>query len=551
MKKIFIIIVIGLVLLTKCFAISNFSKYINNNQPKINLYQVLDKYYKKQLDQASQNALNQTAQKYNTSSDTIQNILDWYLSECLKILNKLNIKECNNQDKNVDFECLSKCYNEIKKNFEQKKQSNISSQIINNALIWENNLNDWDPKNWPYDLMVDINNISDILFKKKDNKLTSWWNISMKQEMPNQAESISNIDDILQNLNPMENTSGINQSSENSTNSNNQNNNSNTSWWSTNNQNLTWNLLNTQILENSNFQIWNICSTENNIAIQQNQNTNYNPIQWISQDSSLNSLNENSTTFNVFDGTWAKASLLLPATWVLNLVTNSSGWNDIKNDLAWWKTVCWVDSEKLLSVCLQLIPSWPRWPVWGTTKVKSVEEIITKIDDDLKDIKQSFIIPSEHWDESLGIDFKHIELSKIMAFNIVLTKKPVFQYKRNNISDTHWKPDQWNKKDTQNCPNVPRFLWNIYTNVGRVNCNSQLTDINRYLFTNESNAKFPKWDFSKSYMWTDKSDTTNWQYTVENNFLEFVNITKKAFNNLDQLLYDWWQASSTLVAKSK
>jgi hypothetical protein len=80
MKNYFLVILI-LSLISQTFAIkdlvpSDFSNYMNSTQPKVNLYQTLTKYYEKQLNQADQLALEQTAQSYSTSPDTIQEILD-------------------------------------------------------------------------------------------------------------------------------------------------------------------------------------------------------------------------------------------------------------------------------------------------------------------------------------------------------------------------------------------------------------------------------------------------------------------------------------------
>jgi len=570
MKNYFLVI-LTLTLISQTFAIkdlvpSDFSNYMNSTQPKVNLYQTLTKYYEKQLNQADQLALKETAQNYGTSPDTIQQILDWNLSQCTKILDKLKIKECKSTDKNTIFQCLAKCYDKVKEDFQQYKQTVTSKQIVDNALVGENVLCDWDTKNWPYDLIQDISNISDILFKEwvKD-ELKWWWKISMKQQTLKKAENILNPDNIFQDL-------LTNPTSSNKANKENKSTPNKDSWNISEEQiNTSINTTQTnssspkspqnpQIPQNQDFQIWNICSNSNsntNSWTKIIETNSYNPIQWISQDNPLNPSNPNSTTFNVFDENWEKAQLLWKANSVANLLTNplnwalNQVWQKIKDSLAWWKPVCWADDKKIISVCIQLIPSWPRWPVWWTIRVNSVEDIIKKIDDDLKDIKQSFIIPAWHGDEALDIDFKHIDFAWIMAFNIVLTKKPIFQYKRNNISDIPWKSDQWNEKDTQNCPNIPRFLGNMYTNAGIVNCNSSLTDTNKYLFTNIDNAKTPNWDFSKSYLWTDKTNTIKWQYDVENRIWEFVSLTTKFFWNLDKLLLDWQQASATLAEKSK
>jgi hypothetical protein len=136
-----------------------------------------------------------------------------------------------------------------------------------------------------------------------------------------------------------------------------------------------------------------------------------------------------------------------------------------------------------------------------------------------------------------------------MSFNIVLNKKPVFQYNKNNKNKS-W-TNKWNEKDTQNCSDVPRFLANLYTNVGIVNCSSSKSDINKYLFTNLENAKIPEWEFTKSKLWTNNSTSFDWNQSAQNDIKRFVQLTTKLFSNLDDLLIERHNMSAVIKVKSE
>ncbi len=404
-----------------------------------------------------------------------------------------------------------------------------------------------------------------MLFKKwikKEN--IKYWKINMKPSLLKKSHIPDNIikDYFWPNTNLSSNNQNPNTNQNNQNHQNSKNNNNKDQQNTKNNQNpnSSTNLSNFQkdnlINQNPNFQIWNICSNSNNKNFNNNQkeNTSYSSVTPPKSWSSLNPSNSDSQWFDVFKSNGNQKWALITTSQtglnnLLNPVNNLSNTakQKIKALLEEGKPVCWADNKNILSVCLQLIPSWPRWPVGGTTRVNSVKDIITMIDNVLKDIKQSFIIPAGHWDEALDIDFKHIKFDKIIAFDIVLQKKPVFQYKRNQKE----KLEQENKPDTQNLEDTPRQLANIYTAIGIANANSKYADTQKYLFTNLDNAKLSNWSNGESNLWKKNTNQWDWRQTMIEDLLQFVDLNNKMFKNLYNIINNFYQASQTLVAKSK
>jgi len=552
MKKYFILWVIFSFNLTSWYSsldTSDFSEYINSDQPKVNLYFTLKEYYSNNINIQEQESLKQTAKYFSTTPENIKKIIKWVLRSCEKI-NK-NFFWCEK----LTIECLQKCYIEVNKAYNINLQKKIWEQIIKSSLVWENNLNDWVEDNWPYDLLVDIGKISKILFKEQIKEETaSYGKINMKQVdiAPTVFWKNDNIDDILQQFKTVDDLEDELITQNKPKNVNNTNNQDNTNLYPTETTNKNSNTTSTTtsptpIFPNSNFHIWNVCK----ITDQDNINTNSSS--WNNTTSSsnllsnilwLNSNDPQAQTFNIFDSDNQNQIVLN------NQNSPNQNNEELITALSSWKSMCQWNNGKLLAICVQFIKSWPRWPVWWTTRVNSIQDIIQRISDSLKDAKQSFIVSSSHWDEALDIDYKHIKLDKIMAFNVVLTAKPVFRYKNNFIWE-NWEPDKWNEPDAQNCENIPKYLANLYTAFWIINCNSAKTDINKYLFTNFENVKLPKWDFSEGEIWLDNVNSTDWQKNTENQIWEFINLTTNFFDNLNYLLKDWQLAATTLKVKSE
>ncbi len=553
---------------------TDFFHYINSTAPKLNVYETLTNYYENKFDYIERKSIEETAKQIWTDSKTIENILNWNLTKCINIMSQLKLKnpKCKETNsKNTTFECLVSCYNNVLDIFKVNHKKIASYQIIKDTLIWENNLIDALKNNSPYDLISDIDIIAHILFKKwiKKDLLENWWKVNMIIE---NSDSIPPSEaPIYTDPNSWTNNWKWNWNS-NNWNSNNWNNNN----WNANNWNWltypnnnnknndttqekinkilnkTWDKNQIKkpkkikpIFTNYNFQIWNICKTWN-ILKQKDKDKDL-----IVKDDFLKTKDKDSLFYNIFDDWEKKWAIIWWSKWIANLFSPNHDNNTlIEKKLAWWNVVCAVNKKKLLTTCFKLIPSWPKWPVWWTVKVKSSQKIIRRISDVLRDIKQSFIIPSEHWDESLWIDYKHIEFSKIMSFVIVLTKKPVFKYRKNDKSEID-KTKKWNENDTQNCPSTSRFLANLYTNLKIANCHSEKPDIDKYLFTNRDNDQFSPWEVSNSSIWTDNSDNADWQKNVEKQIKQFVVLTKKMFTDMDDLFDDFRYSSETLKAKSE
>jgi hypothetical protein len=77
----------------------------------------------------------------------------------------------------------------------------------------------------------------------------------------------------------------------------------------------------------------------------------------------------------------------------------------------------------------------------------------------------------------LDIDFKHINLADIFAFNIILSPKPVFNFKKDKKVIK-----QENLPDTE-LENVPRKLAKIYSDLNIVDGFNSQADFKKYLIT--------------------------------------------------------------------
>ncbi len=533
-----------------------------------NIYEKINKSYEKKSNESLDYAIQKTAQKYHTNPDVIKDILWWELNKCLEIKKFSNWKEINIEKARI-------CYNSIITNVEENQGDYLLKDILQNTTKNLDIYANWNLDDSPYDLVTDIGNISKLLFKRNLlSKIKSWWKINMKQEKIKKEKNKNfDIDNVLQKIsNLTNNTSKYLTQNQASNTKNLSNTNTSVSTNSTQNNNSNINTINqvnnqtqnkdneskNKSFQNPNFQIWNICSQKNNnLTNNQNNNTSPNSIYqvksreeikkqfpssfstfvWWEKATFINSSNNNNNNFqNIFN-------------WQNNSNWNNSSKNNLENKLKNWDPLCSVWNNKILAVCIKFIPSWPRWPVWGTIWADSIETEIDKIEDVLKDIRWHWIIPSAHGDEALDIDYKHIKFGDIFSFNIILTKKPVFKY-----ASKDKKVKKTEKEPLSACPNIPWNLSNLYTQIWIKNCSSKQADINKYLLDIsdiKENKQAKSWYMISGKIWLTNTDPYKWINKTENRYADLLELLTKWFNNLDDLLSSWKNASETLKQKSE
>ena len=443
------------------------------------------------------------------------------------------------------------------KEYDDYMKLSLWEESLTMDFEWENVFSDEKEDNAPYDLLIDVENMSEILFKSKLEKI-DFWNINMKQSWMWWwwwGWGSSNwSDNILQDFNlnlPINNwytnsifSSGNSLSWDDSVSSETGDGlEEEWSWW-----NLSWEGEQMPLYSNPDLQLWNTCwckqsSWDNSESW---QNIDSQDLIWLSDDSILSQ----KYWFDVFSWNNWQLWTFISISWFNDLFntwwdSEDKSDSDLAKDLSSWKKVCWSDTDKILSICLQLIPSWPRWSVWWTTFVKSIEDIIIKIDDSLKDIKQSFIIPAWHGDEALDIDFKHVKFADIFAFDIILEKKPIFRQEKNNSTN---EKDR-NKPDTK-CEWVPRKLSKIYASTHVANCFSSEIDKNKYLFSNVGAVQYVKKDLS-GFEKDIYKDSADWQAKVWSHYWELLTLIEKFVDNLNTLIWEWNQTASSLKAKAQ
>ena len=549
------------------FVVSSFiflySYYFSFWENLVNIYKQVNNNYKNETNQSFNYALQKVAKYFNTDPDTMKWILEWNLTLCSKT-NLIKDK------KQIGFDEFNKCYFKIVNKLNEIQSSKIMEDILDKSYkkldMYANNNTD----DSPYDLAKDINNISKLLFKEKLPSLKSRWKINMKQENINSQKNNSyNPDNILQNFEGLTNTKNTSNNLNNSKDLNTKNTQNKNNYQNANNPIKHTNFSNNQtkktskLSENSknnftnpNFQIWNICSNTTNNNQSQNQNNTNNLEQkqffstWWEEYK-----NQFPSDFQTFIWWWEKASFITPKWWENSINSIFSGNlnpninNKLKQSLKNGNPLCSVWENQILSVCIKLIPSWPRWPVWWTTWANSIEKVIDKIEDTLKDIRAHWIIPSAHWDEALDIDYKHVKLADILSFNIVLTKKPVFKY-----APKDKKVEKTKKDPPQACPNTPWNLANLYTELWIKNCSSKQADTNKYLIDISENDKKiqEKWRSMVQWkIWTENTTIPMWTNKEEDRYNDLVTLLINWFKNLDNLLSSWQNASATLKAKSE
>lgn len=328
------------------------------------------------------------------------------------------------------------------------KEDNIIDDVLMN----------WDPKDWPYDLLVDIYEIKKILFQNdhwevKKPKIikfysgSSWWGSSFWWGWGEQASSNSSNwafhDWNMQNNNFWNNNnkSFSNQNwAYNQNNlpffSTNQNTNSYKGFEESFNKSFNWssnNQINNSLLKNNTQCMKSIYSSNLNLSNKQgsssfsnktnysntsNQsnfnNSNSSTSQWIKGE---NSFSNNSSKFKYS----AEKDLLNKLTDIFNLWSQAVWWGD--NDK--WLCSSSYNDDKILWVSICLIPSGVKIP--PKMIVYSIEDMLNQILRVLEMAKDSWqLMKHAYSDESWETALQDIKLDRIFVFDIVMMKKPLF-----------------------------------------------------------------------------------------------------------------------------
>lgn len=560
MKK--IILVLVLVLFFSSF-LEAFSNPFASTTVKTDIYNVIKNKYENEWNEISSNWIYALAKLYNVDWSYIKNILNWKLIYCSfgtpNLLEQLNIDTWSVYQK----EDYLACYKQIDKQFNNYLDTKFVNKELNNSLEDENLLANWKDNDGPYDLVIDVQNLSRVLFKKKMKKIPFWkvliwktWKAAAKSlwiskklwldknnnfsALASPVDSVSHVAPT-NSINPIASVSSVVP----------------TNSWVSSNPVAPTNSVNNTISSSPNVQIWNQCwngntnninKTINNLKnIDNSNNTSINSdINNLKNINNINNLNWNNSILNnqkqnsLFDTFWWKWDKWWFIDWFFNF---NNWWNWLWTLWNWkwggWWCAWW---NKLLSVCFRLIPSWPRWPVWWTTFVNSIEGEIDKIWDSLKAIKQSFIIPAWHGDEALDTDFENLKFANIMAFNIVLTSKPVFNFKKDKKTEK-----EANVADTR-CVGVPHKLAVMYSKLWIAYCLDKWLDKNKYLFTNVSSIK----PFPKPNLKSQKNDSsTDGVYQEEKNYSQLLWNVLWFTKSLNKLMWTWLNSSVALEAKSE
>ncbi len=516
------------------------------------MYQKVNQYYDGKIQKTFDEAYNKVWANLGSDASTLKAISAWDLSKCKDLFPKLWIKKRAWWYTEEDFLICQKSIDQKVWNYTRTKLNNMS---VEDSTAGENILADGDEENWPYDLLVDMKNISKILFKEEiefDTKFDvkykqdNWENWGSSNWWP------SNWWGNNKNNNSWHNDNSWNNWKNNWWNSNSENNNS---WnnWTWNNNNWTWNNQNTSKksnFQNPNLQFGNICTTNywnNNWWNNNWWNNNWWGNWW------WNKWN-NDDWFNTFSwwgdkwyfpggwswwdgGNWWG---FVPTTWNFNGWWVGEWWGGEWNN--WWETC--PPEDYILAICIKLIPSGPKWPVGWTVHKRSIQEIVQKTDDTLKEMKdENFISLAWHGDESLDIDYKHIELWSHFAIDIVLMKKAIFDFKKDPTEQEE------NLADT-NCKWVPRKFAKTYKDQWIWDCFDQEADRNRYLITNTDFVK-PQKRIKNNYNEKVNDSSSKWIYTQQNIFSSFLGAISDTIDSLTT----WWKktksTSAYMAEKSK
>jgi len=505
----------------------------------------VEEYYDSNIGEYYNKWYDMIANKYWTDVWTIKWILAWKLTKCIKIFPIMWIK----WPKYSEDDFLN-CQATIKKNLDDYVKTETYNKAIEDSTAWENTLSDWIEDNWPFDLLADINTMSKILFKEEitfddiafeqEKNNSNWWGWGSAWGWSG-SWSWSGWTNWWNNWN---NNNWWNWGNNRNDESNNNWNNNN--WWNSDNNknsNNTWNNENKTEYINKNLQFWNICTSNFN-----NQWNNWNNNNWWNWGN-----NRNDDWFNTF--TWW---------WDLGWFIWWWGWNWGYYWSWWWYGLGWWDGwmfaeiwaleeeqwvcppeDYILAICVTLVPSGPRWPVWWTVYKRSIFEILEKTNDVLREMKdENYISQARHWDESLDIDYQHINLSDHFAIDIVLSKKPVFDFKRRkdkekekNLADTNWEgvPRKFAKMYHEN------WIWDPF---------DKENDKNKYLISNTEYVK-PDRKVENNYEEKVNNTSSKWMFKIMERHSDYVNWLNKINDSLIEITKKIKKTAELLSAKSK
>ena len=515
------------------------------------------------------------AKKYGIDGNTLKKIINGDVILCNReLLGKLKILTSENSIGPIQKEDYQSCQSKLSEEVNNSVYTDMISNEVKKTTKLENLLANGKEDDGPYDLMIDVQDLSKVLFKKAwTPKTLSYWKVNIWNNWKGSSSSDWNVSELKDNLKKLEDklksekeklseTTDSDKKKAIQDDINNLENNIKDTKQKI--QNIKGNLKNPE-LDNTNsnnsnnnknpdLQIWQQCW--NNIDKNNTKNNSKSGIKDSSNNNSNNGSNDNSnlsdntldnidtkkqdSLFDTFNWTGDKWAFIDGIFWLgtwNNWIWNinwSTAWNTSIGWCAWW-------SDKLLAVCVKMVPSWPNWPVWWTVRVPSIWAAINQIWNTLKDIKQSFIIPAWHGDEALDIDFKHIKFWKIFAFNIVLTKKPVFQFKKDKKAE-----NQKNKAKDTLCEWAPHYLAVKYKKEGIADGFSKEWWKNKYLITNESVL------LKKSPPKMNLSEKNDYEVPkVIKNYASLLGVINKFTTNLDSLMWIWQSSAAALEVKSE
>ena len=501
---------------------------INPSTPA-NIYEKIEQYENENMDNNYNDAYNKIAQKYNTNINVLKDIQKWDLTKCISLFEKMKIKKRWNWYTKEDF---IECKSIIDKKIEDYVTTATNNLAVQDSTKWELLLADWDPTNWPFDLIADMKSINKILFKDEIKIEPKFKDEDKNEEQTEEnGNKESETNENIEKNNEQKEESNITTDDNNS-----QTSNDNNSQTSDDNINIkqSWN----NNFQNSNFQIWNIC-LNNELQTWGNNKNNNN---WWNND----------WWFNTFKWNWNKWWIIAwgsSDSWNWNIRT--PGWYNDLSDREWseinnnWinKLLCPPD-KYILAICVKLVPSWPRWPVWWTVYKWNFEEILMKIWDTLREIKENFIVLAWHWDEALDIDYKHVDLTTNFAFWIVLNKRKVFDFRKDDKSR-----EELNKEESY-------FKWTPTNMVKLLKDNNiwnwliKDADKNKYLLTNIATTK-PQKTIKNNMPYKIDNTSSKWVYTVLERFSDYVWAINGSLDDILGVSKNMKKSARYLYEKSK
>ena len=513
-----------------------------------NTYWRVDEYFTSQTNDTYEHAYDAVSSVFGSDTSTLKAIQNGDVEKCIDLFDKMWIKKRGWEYSPEDF---YNCQDKVDQAINNYVTSDLNNKSVEDSTKWENVLADGDEENGPYDLLIDMKNINSILFKD-EIKLSTKFDDDNENWENNKNEWDEN------NKNWEEDKKWWKKNHNNGW----KNGKGNKTWWKTKEwkwkewewwggwgwwdkkDKKEWWRNNYQ---NPNLQFWNICLNNN---IGWTNNWWWGGGWWWG---GLNRWSWWSDGFNTF--TWwynDKGGYIWvwwsdTSSWFINTWYYIWSWNEFLFsglDWLWWGGSSCPPEDYILAICVKLIPAWPRWPVWWTVHKRSIEEWFRKTMDTLKEIKQNFITLAWHGDESLDIDYKHVDLPNHFAFNIVLNKKPVFDFKRDKKSrkeanetegEYPWQPASLEKLEHK------EWVANPYTKDG---------DKNRHLLTNTDYVK-PQKRVRNNIPKLVESSSSQGIYKVEMRLSDYIGALSNGMDAFNQVSKSMRSSTKNMFERSK